>query len=146
MISIKKNTLSKFYRLAVLVLLLTAGCQQNGDNTSNEKIQREIEPSLQMAAEGLNDLLPQHLGSNTTLDSIGVKPSRLFYNYSIDNISKIEFENENLSDSLYAAAVDRIPCTLWLPVYMQRVQVTFTYYSNDHQELIQFSRTQDACQ
>lgn len=136
----------KLNRLALLILLLGVGCQQNTDNNSTENSKSEIEPTLQMAVEDLNQLLPQSLGSNTSFDSIGVAPNRVHYYYSIDNISKQEFENDHLNDSLYTAAVDRVPCSLWRPLYMQGVEVTFTYYSNDQQELIQFSRVQKACE
>lgn len=143
---ITNNTLRKLTCLAVLALLLTVGCNQNTDENSTKNMESEIEPTLQMAVEDLNQLLPQHLGSNTSFDSIGVTPNRVYYYYSIDNISKQDFENENLSDSLYTASNERVPCSLWRPRYMQGVEVTFTYYSNDKQELIQFSRVQKACE
>jgi len=124
--------------LAVTVYLITS-LPSEQDNTE------EINPDLQMMAEDLNDVLPQRLAMNTYFDSVGVKPNELHYYYSVTHISEQDFLEQSLEDSLYNEAENRIPCTLWRPVHMQGVEVTFTYFSSDHQKILELSRLQDQC-
>ena len=132
--------------LALIVFMLLTGCNESSNNEqSGIQDTNEINPALLIAVEDLNNVLPQRQGASTYFDSVGVEPNHLYYYYTIENLSFDTFVENELSDSLYSASVERIPCSLWRPVYMQGVQVTFTYHSNDQQELLQFTRFQDEC-
>lgn len=69
----------------------------------------------------------------------------MYYYYSLSGLTYERFMEESMHDSLYADALERIPCSLWRPVYMQNVNVTFVYFSGDEEELFQFTESQAAC-
>jgi len=102
-------------------------------------------PELTIAAEDLNNVLPQRVALTTYFDSVGVSRNSMTYYYSVEDLSEDEFLQKGLRDSLMSEAEDRIPCTLWRPVYMQGVDVSFIYHSNDGKEILHFSRTQNTC-
>ena len=104
-----------------------------------------LNQALATHVEDLNNVLPQSLDLNTSFDSAGLGSNQLHYYYSISGLTQELYQERQLRDSLYAEAVDRIPCTLWRPVYMQGVEVIFTYYSSEGEELLQFARGQEAC-
>lgn len=102
--------------------------------------------ALETQSEDLNNVLPQRLDLNTSFDSVGIGANQLQYYYSISNLTNKGFEERKLYDSLYSEAVNRIPCTLWRPVHMQGVVVSFTYFSNSGEKLLHFTRQQEVCQ
>lgn len=126
--------------IAVLVLL---SLPRNSQDTS--EISEEASPELTIAAEDLNNVLPQRVALNTHFDSVGVSQDKMNYYYSINHLTANEFSQNGLSDSLMTEAVDRIPCTLWRPAYMQGVEVSFIYFSSDSQEILRFTRVQQTC-
>lgn len=102
--------------------------------------------ALVMAAEDLNNVLPQNIGDDTVFDSVSAGQNSLTYYYSLTGLTHQEVIDNNLEDSLFSQAVNRIPCTLWRPAYMKGVEVEFAYYSSDREEVFGFSRTQEQCQ
>lgn len=107
----------------------------------------DVNPGLAIEVEDLNNVLPQRLAMNTYFDSVGIGPNQLYYYYSLTDLTQDDFQKRNLHDSLYTEAVERIPCTLWRPLYMQGVEVTFTYFSAEGEQLLQFAREQaGSCQ
>lgn len=125
---------------------LTSFLPSSNSLTAEKKKEAEtINPSLANQVEDLNNVLPQKLDLNTYFDSVGLGTNQLHYYYSIFNLTKKDFTERELRDSLYTEAVDRIPCTLWRPLYMQGVEVTFTYLSSDGEQLLDFARQQESC-
>lgn len=134
--------------LTIGIIFISSGNESILPFTESKKTNGEsINPTLIYAAEDLNNVLPQRLELNTFFDSVGVSQNQLHYYYSISNLTRQDFLERELHDSLYTEAVDRIPCTLWRPLYMQGVEVTFTYYSVEGEQLLQFNRAQEgSCQ
>jgi hypothetical protein len=116
-----------------------------GDESENTPGNNPGNPALYESAENLNQVLPQRLDEHTSFDSVAVYYGTLHYNYSIANMTADGFADGVHKDSLYTAAVDRIPCTLWRPVYMQGVNVTFSYFSAEGDELFSFTKEQQDC-
>lgn len=140
--------------LAIIAIFLLAGIFY-ATGILNKQVTAEPDPSASIAllsqdmieyAEDLNDVLPQRQGLNTTFDSVAIAPEKMFYYYSVQNLTLDDVSVPSVRDSLYTEAENRIPCTLWRPLFMQGVEVTFTYYSSDDgSKLLQFSRDQDEC-
>lgn len=91
-----------------------------------------------MQVVDLNNVLPQRLDGNTSFDSAGHGSNQLHYYYSISNLTKRDFDERQVSNSLNSEAVRRLLCALWRPLYMQGVKVTFRYYRSDGPELLHF--------
>lgn len=127
--------------LNLCTVLFTSCTISEKKNEETEKLYR----ALEYQAASLNNVLPQKLDLNTHFDSVGFGSNQLRYYYSLSNLSEKDFLEKELRDSLYAEAVDRIPCTLWRPVYMQGVEVTFNYYSSDGKRILHFARQGEAC-
>jgi len=144
-LSIIKNDKLVIVAGALMVVIMAVTVYLVTSLPSEEDTSEEINSELQLAAEDLNSVLPQRLAMNTYFDSVGVSPSQLHYFYSISDFSEEEFIEKALEDSLYEEAVNRIPCTLWRPDHMNGVEVTFTYFSNDDQQILTLSRFQDQC-
>jgi hypothetical protein len=121
------------------IYLISVSCNPKTQNTS------DINPALITAAEDLNHVLPQRQGIDLYLDSVSVEAGRMTYYYSHSGLTLEQFNKDSMGDSLYTAAVDRIPCSLWRPGYMQSVDVTFRYFSSDGEELFQFTESQASC-
>ncbi len=140
--------------LAIIAIFLLAGLFLKSGVFNKEDIP-ETDPSASVAAmsqefieyaEDLNDVLPQRQGLNTIFDSVAIAPEKLFYYYSVEGLTADRLESPIVRDSLYAEAEKRIPCTLWRPLFMQGVEVTFTYFSADNEEkLLSFTRSEDRC-
>lgn len=79
------------------------------------------------------------------LDSVILNLNRINYYYSLAVITLDQYPNESLHDSLYNAAIESIPCSMWRSECMQAVDVSFTYFSSDGEELIQFTESQVTC-
>lgn len=140
--------------LAIIAIFLLAGVFFTSsffkDNSSHESVPEDhiaiISQGLLEYAEDMNDVLPQRIGTNTTFDSVSVAPEKLYYFYTEENLRFQEIQEGSVRDSLITEAEGRIPCTLWRPLYMQGVEVTFSYYSaEDGNKLLEFSRIQDQC-
>lgn len=129
--------------LIIIAVLVLISLPRNSQDTS--EISEKASPELTIAAEDLNNVLPQRVALNTYFDSVGVNRNKMNYYYSVEDLSKDEFLQRGLRDSLRAEAEDRIPCTLWRPVYMQGVDVSFIYFSNDGKEILRFTKSQNAC-
>lgn len=104
-----------------------------------------VSPELTIAAEDLNNVLPQRVALSTYFDSVGVSRNSMRYYYSVEDLSEDEFLQKGLRDSLMSEAEGRIPCTLWRPVYMQGVNVSFIYFSNEGREILRFTKSQNPC-
>ena len=130
---------AKNFLIVIAVILLSFACSSENQN------EMETNPALINAAEDLNHILPQRQGLDTFLDSVTVNLNRMNYYYSLAGLTLDQYHNESLHDSLYKAAIERIPCSLWRPEYMQGVDVSFTYFSSDGEELIQFTESQGTC-
>jgi hypothetical protein len=102
-------------------------------------------PELTEAVDGLNDVLPQTIAQNTTFDSVGVARNHMSYYYTLGDFSEDDVLQKGLKDSLMSEAEKRVPCTTWRPVYMQGVDVSFIYLSNDGKEILHFTRSQSTC-
>jgi len=147
--AIKESCLLGRWRVKIQILCFALGILFISSCTiSDEENQVTEIPNfaLETQAEDLNNVLPQRLDLNTSFDSVGFGANQLQYYYSISNLTNKDFEERKLYDSLYSAAVNRIPCTLWRPVHMQGVEVTFTYFSNSGEKLLHFTRQQEVCQ
>ena len=126
----------------VAVLVLISLPRYSSDQSEADDI---ASPELNEAADGLNDVLPQRIAQSTYFDSVGVRKNSMSYYYSLENLSEDEFLQKELKDSLMSEAEKRVPCTTWRPVYMQGVDVSFIYYSNDGKEILHFTRSQSTC-
>jgi len=126
----------------VAVLVLISLPRYSSDQSEADDI---ASPELNEAADGLNDVLPQRIAQSTYFDSVGVRKNSMSYYYSLENLSEDEFLQKGLKDSLMSEAEKRVPCTTWRPVYMQGVDVSFIYMSNDGKEILHFTRTQSTC-
>jgi len=126
----------------VAVLVLISLPRYSSDQSEADDI---ASPELNEAADGLNDVLPQRIAQSTYFDSVGVRKNSMSYYYSLENLSEDEFLQKGLKDSLMSEAEKRVPCTTWRPVYMQGVDVSFIYYSNDGKEILHFTRSQSTC-
>ena len=120
--------------------------------SENEEIRADIESHqiderLEIAVEDLNAALPQRQGLDTYFDSVALGHNHLNYYYTFADISMEQVaKNEQLEDSLYSEAEERIPCSLWRPDHMNGVSVTFTYFSNDGEKILEFERIEQQCQ
>lgn len=132
----------QIFYLALSIILISSCTTSEEENQEAEM----FNPALETEAEDLNNVLPQRLDLNTSFDSVGLGTNQLRYYYSISNLTRKDFEERELHDSLYTEAVDRIPCTLWRPVHMQGVEVSFTYFSSRGEQLLHFARQQEVCQ
>lgn len=140
--------------LAIIAIFLLAGLFLKSGVFSKDEI-TETDPSASIAtlsqefieyAEDLNDVLPQRQGLNTMFDSVAIAPEKLFYYYSVEGLTANRLQTSTVRDSLFAEAEKRIPCTLWRPIFMQGVEVTFTYLSADNgDKLLSFTRSEDRC-
>lgn len=144
---IENGILNQSYLIWVFGVIISFGiftsCSEPGKE-SNESEDGD-NPALAAQVEDLNNVLPQRLDQNTTFDSVGLSLNQLHYYYSISNLTQGEYEERQLHDSLYAEAIHRIPCTLWRPVFMQGVEVSFTYFSSGGEELLHLERDQQEC-
>lgn len=141
----KKSTLLRTgVALVAIVAILVLISLPRNDRDSAEA-DNAASPELTTAAEGLNDVLPQRIAQSTYFDSVGVSKNSMNYYYSLENLSEDEFLQKGLTDSLMSEAENRVPCTTWRPVYMQGVDVSFIYYSNDGKEILHFTRSQSTC-
>ena len=141
----KKSTFLKASAaLAVVaaVLVLISLPRYSSDQSEADNI---ASPELNEAADGLNDVLPQRIAQNTIFDSVGVARNHMSYYYTLGDLSEDDVLQKELKDSLVSEAERRVPCTTWRPVYMQGVDVSFIYFSNDGKEILHFSRTQSTC-
>jgi hypothetical protein len=144
-VSRKKSTLLRAgAALATIVAVLVLISLPRNTSDMNEA-DNAASPELTTAAEGLNDVLPQRIAQSTYFDSVGVSKNSMSYYYSLENLSEDEFLQKGLMDSLMSEAENRVPCTTWRPVYMQGVDVSFIYYSNDGKEILHFTRSQSTC-
>jgi len=134
----------KRYNVLHLLLIIVAFLFSLSCNSENRNLE-EINQALFIAAEDLNNVLPQRQGLDLFLDSVTVSPNRMNYYYSYSGITTEQYNEESMRDSLYNAAVERIPCSLWRPEYMQNVDVTFLYFSSDGEKLYQFTESQTTC-
>ena len=141
----KKSTFLKASAaLAVVaaVLVLISLPRYSSDQSEADDI---ASPELNEAADGLNDVLPQRIAQNTIFDSVGVARNHMSYYYTLGDLSEDDVLQNGLKDSLLSEAEKRVPCTTWRPVYMQGVDVSFIYMSNDGKEILHFTRTQSTC-
>ncbi len=90
-----------------------------------------------------NIALPLQLDNSTVFDSISINEGMLNYYYTLTELTKYEFIDKKLEDSLYTVAINRIPCTLWNPGFMEGIEVSFSYHSRDDALLLQFSKTKN---
>lgn len=128
--------------IIIAVLVLISLPRNDRDAADSDSV---ASPELTIAAEDLNNVLPQRVALSTYFDSVGVNRNSMSYYYSVEDLSEYEFLQKGLRDSLMSEAEGRIPCTLWRPVYMQGVDVSFIYFSNEGREILRFTKSQNAC-
>lgn len=138
----KSGALSFLFVISVFMSIYFIGCS----GEEKEDSAAEASPELIIAAEDLNNVLPQRIALNTFFDSVSVSHNKMNYYYSLNHLSKEDYLQAELRDSLMTEAEDRVPCTLWRPAYMQGVEVSFTYFSDDGEEILQFTEAQTTCQ
>ena len=136
---------------AGILILIAASMFYPYSFSENEEIgadneSHQIDERLEIAVEDLNSVLPQRQGLDTYFDSVALGHNHLNYYYTFADISMEQVVNEQLEDSLYSEAEERIPCSLWRPDYMNGVSVTFTYFSNDGKKILEFERIEQQCQ
>jgi len=129
--------------VAIIAILVLISLPKN--TSDRNEADNVASPELTLAAEGLNDVLPQRIAQNTIFDSVGVARNHMSYYYTLGDLSEDDVLQKELKDSLVSEAERRVPCTTWRPVYMQGVDVSFIYFSNDGKEILHFSRTQSTC-
>ncbi len=139
-------TITGVLLIGLLIYLTNGMLSSSAENAPPNPPGDEEQASLVMAAEDLNNVLPQNVDAGTTFDSVGVGQGTMTYYYSLPELTGQDIAEQDLGDSLYTEALDRIPCTLWRPSYMQNVEVGFTYFSGDSEEVLAFTRTQVECQ
>ncbi len=109
----------------------------------------EIDQAAQQAiireVEDINPSLPINYGDGVTLDSVTAGQGSKSYYYTVEELTHEQVMRQQQMDSLQEEAVDRIPCTLWRPTYMDNVEVSFIYYSSDHREIFSFSKLFHQC-
>lgn len=129
--------------LFIFVLLLY-GC--SGNHGEQSSVTSEPDPALIAFTEEMNSFLPERLDQVTFFDSLAAGTNHLTYYYSIHSDVMGLNLSEAQTDSLMYVAENRIPCTLWRPLFMQGVDVSFVYLNADREELLHFTRTQEPCQ
>lgn len=127
-----------------LFVLLLYGC--SGNHGEQSSVTSEPDPALVAFTEEMNSFLPQRLDQVTFFDSLGAGANHLTYYYSIHSDGMGSNLTEAQTDSLLQVAENRIPCTLWRPLFMQGVDLSFVYLNADREELLHFTRTQEPCQ
>lgn len=132
--------------LTVLLVIYVPRERSPDDSGTGAHLLDESQQALLTGnADDLNHALPQNLGDGIVFDSVGVGRGTMTYYHTLQNLDRQEIVDQNLADSLYIEAVERIPCSLWRPPYMANVEVSFIYYSRDREEILAFSKTEQEC-
>lgn len=134
--------MKKILYLTLLSLLLTA-CYTRGESESIEASRQH--DALVEYVEDMNSLLPQRLDETTYFDSLSAGVNLLTYYYSIHSERIPGTLDPAQEDSLMQKAEGRVPCTLWRPLFMQGVDVSFVYLTPQNDEILRFTREQEAC-
>lgn len=129
--------------LLSLFLFLLAACAEQEERGTTEV----VHPNSALAeyVEDMNSLLPQRLDETTYFDSLSAGVNHLTYYYSVHFESISGTPDPVQEDSLMRMAEGRVPCTLWRPLFMQGVDVSFVYLTPENKEILRFTREQEAC-